>query len=98
MFLKRVQSASLLDALRATFDGSNPCMICRVVREGKAAEQSESATPAQSMKLLVKLELIPGSALPGLIRDGIDSVPQSVLRMDFRSRCDPPLQRPPRTV
>jgi hypothetical protein len=98
MFLERLQTAPVLDALRTTFDGKHPCQLCQVVREGKAAEQREPATPAPAMKSLVKLELFLSSVPPLLVCDAGRVRPLQIRNFGFSSRSDPPLQRPPRSV
>ena len=50
MLIERTQSGSFADALKTTFDGQNPCKICRVVAAGKQSER-ESDTVVKTPKL-----------------------------------------------
>lgn len=54
------QSAPLTTALRKTFDGNNPCSLCKAVDEGKRNERKDA-----SLKLETKLDfcLVPSPFL-----------------------------------
>lgn len=54
MFVTFAQQATLQEAFTKTFDGKNPCRICKLVRAGQQSEkQHESLLP------LVKIESLP---------------------------------------
>ena len=54
MFVSFAQETTLSGAFAKTFDGKNPCRICKLVREGQQSEQArESVLP------LVKIESSP---------------------------------------
>jgi hypothetical protein len=42
------QTDSIGVALRKTFDGQHPCKLCKVVREGKQAEQKQPLLKAET--------------------------------------------------
>lgn len=54
MFVSFAQQTTLSDAFAKTFDGKNPCRICKLVSEG---QQSEKAR--ESILPLVKIESLP---------------------------------------
>ena len=54
MFVTFAQQTTLSDAFAKTFDGKNPCRICKLVREG---QQSDKAR--ESILPLVKIESSP---------------------------------------
>lgn len=47
------QTESLSVALQKTFDGEHPCKMCKIVKQGRKAEQEKPAT----LKLETKLDL-----------------------------------------
>lgn len=53
MTMNFAQSDSIGVALRKTFDGQHPCKLCKVVREGKQAEQKQPL-----LKVETKLDLL----------------------------------------
>lgn len=54
MFVSFAQQTTLSDAFAKTFDGKNPCRICKLVREGQQSEKAREATLP-----LVKIESLP---------------------------------------
>ena len=56
MFVTFAQQTNLREALTKTFDGKNPCRICKLVREGQQSEQEKA-----SVLPLVKIESVPGA-------------------------------------
>jgi hypothetical protein len=56
MFVTFAQQTTLREALTKTFDGKNPCRICKLVREGQQSEQEKA-----SVLPLVKIESVPGA-------------------------------------
>lgn len=57
MFVSFAQETTLSEAFSKTFDGKNPCRICKLVRDGQQSEKArESVLP------LVKIESLPSSA------------------------------------
>ena len=57
MFVTFAQQTTLREALTKTFDGKNPCRICKLVREGQQSEQEKA-----SVLPLVKIESVPDAA------------------------------------
>jgi hypothetical protein len=90
MVVSYSQTDSLADALVKTFDGEHPCKLCKVVKEGRKAEQEKPVT----LKVEQKLDFFLA------VQTVTISAPQ-LLRHDTRfstgcpSRHDPPLLRPP---
>ena len=56
MFVSFAQQTTLSDAFAKTFDGKNPCRICKLVREGQQSEKARESTLP-----LVKIESLPCS-------------------------------------
>lgn len=56
MFVTLAQQTTLREALTKTFDGKNPCRLCKLVREGQQSEQEKA-----SVLPLVKIESVPGA-------------------------------------
>lgn len=54
MFVSFAQQTTLSDAFAKTFDGKNPCRICKLVREGQQSEKARESTLP-----LVKIESLP---------------------------------------
>jgi len=54
MFASYAQQTTLREAFTKTFDGKNPCRICRLVREGQQSEKAK-----ESVLPLVKVESLP---------------------------------------
>ena len=52
MLVSYAQADTMLVALEKTFNGKNPCQICRVVKEGKQAEKDKPL-----LKVETKLDL-----------------------------------------
>ena len=62
MLVTFAQQTTLREALTKTFDGKNPCRLCKFVRAGQESEkQTHSLLP------LVKIESLPCSAVFALI-------------------------------
>jgi hypothetical protein len=90
MVVSYSQTDSLADALVKTFDGDHPCKLCKVVKEGRKAEQEKPAAlkVEQKLDLFFAAQTITIDA-PRLLRDDTQFSP------DGSSRHDPPLLRPP---
>lgn len=54
---------TLADAIEKTFDGKNPCKVCRFVEDGRESEEKDSA-PSQKTKLDLMLCLEPAPFSP----------------------------------
>ncbi len=54
MFAGYAQQTTLREAFVKTFDGKNPCRICKLVREGQQSEKTK-----ESVLPLVKIESLP---------------------------------------
>jgi len=65
MLVSRVQTSSVEQAVRSTFDGSDPCHLCLAVSALKAAEGQADTdkAPAKPIKKDVTPELMPGLLL-----------------------------------
>ena len=57
MFVSFAQQTTVREAFTKTFDGKNPCRICKLVREGQKSE-----TEKASLLPLVKIESLPCAA------------------------------------
>jgi hypothetical protein len=57
MFVSYAQHTTLREAITKTFDGKNPCRICKLVREGQQSEKAK-----ESVLPLVKIESLPCAA------------------------------------
>lgn len=53
MIVTYSQDAPLIEAISMTFDGEHPCKLCKVVKEGKQAEQKQAL-----VKFELKLDLL----------------------------------------
>lgn len=54
MIISYSQSGSFTQAISKTFDGKNPCKLCKVVQAGRTAEQEQEE---QQLKPRLKLDL-----------------------------------------
>lgn len=93
MLIERTQTTSFATALKTTFDGQHPCKICRVVREGHAAEKK----PESQLKLQ-KLEIAAPREIIALLTAPEKSVPVIAVCARWSARSDAPAPPPPRTV
>ena len=84
------QTAPLGIALKKTFDGKNPCALCKAVDEGKKSEREHA-----SLKVETKLDLClaPSTALLDL-PEPFAVLPGAAERADVRFEA--PLSPPPR--
>lgn len=57
MFVSFAQQTTVREAFTKTFDGKNPCRICKLVREGQQSEKAK-----ESILPLVKIESLPCAA------------------------------------
>jgi hypothetical protein len=90
MVVSYSQTESFTAALQKTFSGEHPCKLCKVVKEGRKAEQEKPAT----LKVETKFEFIFAAQVvtiysPRLLRE------QSCLSLKGPCRHDPPWLRPP---
>jgi hypothetical protein len=92
MTLNYAKQTSLSDALKMTFDGQHPCQLCKVVEQGKKAEQKHAV-----LKVETKLDffcLFPFAYLP-------PSLPFTLLSLSddiARPRANAPPTPPPRSA
>ena len=54
MFVSFAQQTTLREAFTKTFDGKNPCRICKLVREGQKSDKAK-----ESLLPLEKIESLP---------------------------------------
>jgi hypothetical protein len=94
MLVERVQTQTFATALRTTFDGQHPCELCLVVRQAKAAADSDAVPSARVAKpeVWVRLEAVPSVPDAGRPAAAYPPVVGSVHRSDR-----PPVP-PPRPV
>lgn len=98
MLVQRVQHGTLVEAIQTTFDGKHPCPICLVVREGRAAERQQPASPGRSATESPKLDLTLGASPFRIIADRADPRPPALASLAFLSRSEPPPLPPPRSA
>jgi len=48
MTISYAKETSFSDALKMTFDGQHPCKLCKVVEQGKKAEQKQATLKAET--------------------------------------------------
>lgn len=90
MVVSYSRSDSFTTAVKKTFDGEHPCKMCKIVKQGRQAEQEKPA----ALKLESKMELF-------YLAQGVTIYAPHFLDDDARissdssSRQDPPLLRPP---
>jgi hypothetical protein len=51
MLVSYSQESTLSDAFAKTFDGQNPCNLCKLVRAGKGAEKEQNALKIEAKQL-----------------------------------------------
>ena len=75
MFATYAQQSTVRAAFVKTFNGKNPCRICKLVREGQQSEQEKA-----SVLPLVKIESVPGAVgfvlLPPIPAVGLPALDQ----------------------
>lgn len=98
MFLQRVRTASVGEALQSTFDGRHPCPICQAVRAGRDAERQATGTPASGRAADSRLELMSVSGPLVLVFDPGRRVPPVAVSVLLPLRSDPPPIPPPRSA
>jgi len=92
MFVSFSAESPVSVALAKTFDGQHPCNLCKIVAEGKKAEQQH-----EMPKLLAKLDLL-------LVRNTVWLGPPELAPLTIRSapsaatRSDTPPSPPPRAA
>ena len=90
MVISYSQDATISEAVSMTFDGEHPCKMCKVVKEGRKAEQEQPAVLKTQNKIEFFLEVRPViSFANGGRADKVEFLSSSP------SRHDPPLLRPP---
>jgi hypothetical protein len=91
MLVTYSQDASLSEAVEKTFNGKNPCSICKLVQEGNAKQQKEQKNQLNSLN---GLELGTVWSDNTFIFEGAAFQPQPVTAL-YSSRSDaPPRPRP----
>ncbi len=98
MFLQRVQTETMAEAFRTTFDGNHPCPLCLVVREGRAAEQPPTTPAGWPGNPVPKLELFLSAAPPVFVPKEGTGPGRPADDSDFHPRSEPPALPPPRFV
>lgn len=91
MLVTYSQDASLSEAVEMTFNGKNPCSICKLVQEGNAKQQREQKNQLNSLN---GLELGTVWSDNTFVFEGTMLPPPSLAPL-YRSRSDaPPIPRP----
>lgn len=90
MVVSYSQSATISEAISMTFDGEHPCKLCKVVKQGRKAEQEKPATLKVETKFDLFFDAQSVTVLaPLFLRDN------TRISSDVPLRHDPPLLRPP---
>ncbi|MBK7998513.1 MAG: hypothetical protein IPK15_07300 [Verrucomicrobia bacterium] len=90
MVISYSQDATIPEAISMTFDGEHPCKMCKVVKEGRKAEQEQPAVLKTQNKIEFFLEVRPVIVFaPCGPTDAVEHLSQA------SPRRDPPLLRPP---
>lgn len=92
MFASYAQQTTLREAFTKTFDGKNPCRICKLVREGQQSEKAK-----ESLLPLVKIESLPCAAVFVLTPPAPLSVPTAPDEA-ASPRAESPPSPPPRAA
>jgi len=92
MFVSYAQQTTLREAFTKTFNGKNPCRICKLVREGQQSEKAK-----ESILPLVKIESLPCAAVFVLTPPAPLSLPPASDLL-AASRAESPPLPPPRAV
>lgn len=81
---------SIEDAISMTFDGEHPCKMCKIVKDGRGAEQKPSSRAVSDTKIDFFLEAGFSRVISPSVyeRDG-----EFIFGLPFRP--EPPLLRPP---
>ncbi|MFM8470167.1 MAG: hypothetical protein ACKODH_09390 [Limisphaerales bacterium] len=90
MFVSFAQQTTLREAFTKTFDGKNPCRICKLVREGQQSEKAK-----ESILPLVKIESLPCATAFVLIPP-VPFPSPNVSDQDALPRAESPPTPPPR--
>lgn len=98
MFLQRVQTVSVGEALRTTLDGKHPCRLCLVVREGRAAERQQEGLPNGGGATAPRLEFTPATSPLAFDFVAVTNAHPSRAPSNHARRSDPPPLPPPRVA
>lgn len=90
MIVTYSQDAPLTEAISMTFDGAHPCKLCKVVKEGKAAEQKQAL-----VKYELKFDFL-SSETPVLLPLLLPSTRLTHSSMHAAARVEAPPGPPPR--
>ena len=90
MLANNVRQCSLTDAITKTFDGKHPCALCKVVADGKKAEQKKTL-----VKVETKFDFWLAPVSPLLVGPTPVGFPRACAEL-LRTRLDPPPTPPPR--
>ncbi len=92
MFATYAQQSTVRAAFVKTFNGKNPCRICKLVREGQQSEKAK-----ESVLPLVKVESLPCEAA-FVLRPPAPSFSPTVTDFTALPRVESPPTPPPRLV
>ena len=90
MIVTRASEASLVDALKGTFDGAHPCSLCEKIGEGRAKEQRHDG-PVLTTKIELFCEAVPVIIQPRAPQSWLPAIPVAA-----HIRTQPPGLPPPR--
>lgn len=92
MFISYSPGATLSEALTKTFDGNNPCNLCKLVREGEKTERAQEMLKAEVKfefsLMAATADLFPPRPCPQFI----NTVSSALARLEA------PLTPPPRSA
>ncbi len=92
MFVSFAQETSLREAFTKTFDGKNPCRICKLVRAGQKSEQQK-----ETLLPLTKIESLP-CATAFVLLPPVPLSPPAAFDQAALPRAESPPSPPPRAA
>ena len=90
MIVTRARETSLADAVKQTFDGAHPCLLCQKIGEGRAKEERHDG-PVLTAKIELFYETPKAVLHPPPVENWL--VPPSIAA---HARTQPPVLPPPR--
>jgi hypothetical protein len=93
MLVERTAESGFSVAVRTTFDGSRPCSLCRLSREGRDAQQK-----SEGGVFLKKLDVLASDSKPVSIGLGVTEEPPAPPEFTAERRSEPPAHEPPRAA
>ncbi len=91
MFIDYSRTAPIAEAVSKTFNGENPCGLCKMVKKGKASEEKQEA-----IKVKTKVDFWIAANEAQLLPSALAERASTVHRDSLSSRADSPPIPPPR--